>query len=167
MDASVRRGAARWTNGRTRSSAADGGLRAAASPAASTTCARYSASEARGSARERGCGDDAHAPRAVVLDRLHDLLARIHHEGAVEGDGFADGAPPEEEDLEVRKPGVLTPIGPDRERVTRAQHGKLSFSYGRPLGSDGTGADEHVDERVEVGTPGELELGVGRDGGVG
>ena len=47
-----------------------------------------------------------------------------------------------------------------------AEHRQLAGAHRPPLGADGARAREHVDERVEVRAPGQLELGAGCDGGV-
>ena len=56
-----------------------------------------------------GMGLDRDRPETaglVVLEGLDELLAGVHHEGAVGGDGLTDGLPAQDQDVEL---GLASP----------------------------------------------------------
>src|SRR6266540_4244842 len=115
------------------------------------------------------CGhrrDRAEATGLVVLEGLHQLLPRVHHEGAIGGDGFADGQPAKHQDFELGAAALLTGARGDRHDVTGAVDGELAHTHGVALGADRASTREDVDEGVEVGTPRKSKLRAGGEGGV-
>src|SRR5207244_13305504 len=97
----------------------------------------------------------------------------VHDERAVPRHWLPDRPAAEDDDLEGRVGRVLTLVRGDLQMVTRAEDDQLAAGNGTAVGSSAAGAGEHVDQRVEVLAPGQLEARAGcdrgmdeRDGGV-
>ena len=63
--------------------------------------------------------DLAEATGLEVLERLHELLAGVHHERSVRRDRLPDRLTPEDENVEVRRVVVLRLVGSDADRRHR------------------------------------------------
>src|SRR5690606_30031740 len=72
--------------------------------------------------------DRAEAAGVVVLDRLEDLLARVHHERAVEDHRLPDRPPAEQEHVQVRRPRVLDLVRLQHDGVAGAEDGELALA---------------------------------------
>src|SRR5215211_1702492 len=111
---------------------------------------------AGGALLEVGGGDRAQAAGVVVADRLDDLVARIHHEGAVEDHRLVDRLAAEQQHFEAGRAARLRRVRRHGDGVAGAEDGQLALAQRRLLLAGAAAAGEHVDERVEVRPPGEL-----------
>ncbi|MGH3621883.1 MAG: MBL fold metallo-hydrolase, partial [Sciscionella sp.] len=108
----------------------------------------------------------------------HDLVLRVRDADVVfAGDLVEHGAPPAFEDsfplewpdtvARMLEPDAGTVVpghgDPVPEGFARTQHGELAGVHRPPLGPDGAGAGQHVDQGVEVGPPRQVHLGAGQD----
>ena len=108
--------------------------------------------------REARGRHNAHAAGLVVLHRLDDLLARVHDEGAVARDRFADRPAAQEQHLPAVLRSLRLALGRAYYQcLTFAEDRQLAFGQ-RPLLASGEAVSgKHVGERVEVARPGNAE----------
>src|SRR5688572_25021575 len=70
--------------------------------------------------------DGAEAAGLEVGERVHDLLAGVHHERPVHGNRLADRRPAEDHHVQRRRPGLLVHGAVDRDRVAGTEDGELA-----------------------------------------
>jgi CheY-like chemotaxis protein len=110
--------------------------------------------------------DTAQPARLEVLERLDQLVPGVHHERPVRGDRLADRLPAEDQDVQLAAGPLLGPGGVHGQRVTRAEHGELPGAERAVIRADRARAAQHVDQRVEVAAPGQVQPGAGLQGHV-
>jgi signal transduction histidine kinase/CheY-like chemotaxis protein len=110
--------------------------------------------------------DTAQPARLEVLERLDQLVPGIHHERPVRRHRLTDRLPAEDQDVQLVAGPLLGPRGVHGQRVTRAEHRELPGPDRTVVRADRAGATEHVDQRVEVAAPGQVQLGAGLQGHV-
>ena len=97
-----------------------------------------------------------HAPQTaglIVLERGDELVAAVHHERSVPGDGLADGTTAEHQHLEGGRAGSCEAAASNGRRRPRRR--PPTARRDRPaIVADRTGPRQHVRERVELGSPG-------------
>src|SRR5262249_1593428 len=98
--------------------------------------------------------------------RLDQLGPVVHHERAVGGYRLPDGAPTEEQHLELVGAAVLLGIGGHRDHVARAEDGQTTGLDRTALGAGGARAGAYVRQRVVVAWPGQPQFGTRGDAGV-
>ncbi len=112
-------------------------------------------------------GRDAAQPAGLeVLERLHQLLPGVHHERAVRGDRLPDRLPAQDQDVQLVAGSLLGPGRVHGQRVARAENRELPGPDRTVVRADRAGAAQHVDQRVEVAAPGQVQLGAGLQGHV-
>src|SRR5438132_1999645 len=100
------------------------------------------------------CGYRAQPAGLVVRDRLGDLVAGVHDKRAIPRDRLANGLAAEHEDVQVRAATLLCGAGLHLDHVTRTENRQLAHPDGLALLTDGALPIEHVQNSVEVRTPG-------------
>jgi signal transduction histidine kinase/CheY-like chemotaxis protein len=110
--------------------------------------------------------DTAQPARLEVLERLDQLVPGVHHERPVRRHRLTDRLPAEDQDVQLVAGPLLGPRGVHGQRVTRAEHRELPGPDRTVVRADRAGATEHVDQRVEVAAPGQVQLGAGLQGHV-
>jgi signal transduction histidine kinase/CheY-like chemotaxis protein len=110
--------------------------------------------------------DTAQPARLEVLERLDQLVPGVHHERPVRRHRLTDRLPAEDQDVQLVAGSLLGPRGVHGQRVTRAEHRELPGPDRTVVRADRAGATEHVDQRVEVAAPGQVQLGAGLQGHV-
>src|SRR5947209_610398 len=93
--------------------------------------------------------DSTQAASLEVLERLAQLVLRVHHERAVPGDRLADGLTAEEQHVH----GLA---GVDLDRAALPEHGQLAGLDRVVVAAHGASAGQHVHERVVVLGPRQL-----------
>jgi len=99
----------------------------------------------------RDGGDRAEAAGLVVGKGLNDFLASVHHERSHPGDGLADRAATEDEDVEVRAATLLDLLSGDRDRVERVVVAAVGPE--RQAGSAAAASNDQVETGREVNRP--------------
>jgi signal transduction histidine kinase/CheY-like chemotaxis protein len=110
--------------------------------------------------------DTAQPARLEVLERLDQLVPGVHHERPVRRHRLTDRLPAEDQDVQLVAGSLLGPRGVHGQRVTRAEHRELPGPDRTVVRADRAGATQHVDQRVEVAAPGQVQLGAGLQGHV-
>jgi len=110
--------------------------------------------------------DTAQPARLEVLERLDQLVPGVHHERPVRGHRLTDRLPAEDQDVQLVAGPLLGPRGVHGQRVTRAEHRELPGPDRTVVRADRARAAQHVDQRVEVAAPGQVQLGAGLQGHV-
>src|SRR3954464_1512496 len=101
----------------------------------------------------RRAGDLAHLAALEVVERLDELVARVHHEGTVAGDGLAERRTREEQEAT----GTVRPQKP--HRGPRTEHGHLPFPDLGTCRSEARGSLEDVHECLEAGRDFDADVG--------
>lgn len=115
----------------------------------------------------QSAGRDCAEPSGIeILKCLSHFRFRIHDERPVVEDRLADRFAAQQEDVHPPVPGVLGGVGGDGNAVAGSQYRKLALAYRVTDRSDGSAAGEHIDQRVEIPVPSEVESGAGFDGRV-
>src|SRR5450631_2257391 len=99
------------------------------------------------------------APRVEVLERLHQLGTSVHHEWTRPRYGLANRRSTKDEHLHPRAVLLLLLRGSrQRQQIAGTEHGQLTGADRRLVRTDETVPAHDVDQRVEVPTPGQVEL---------
>src|SRR5712691_4328205 len=110
--------------------------------------------------------DDAQAAGAIVVERAGELFVRVHHEGAVPGDRFADRQTAHDVGVERRRVAILARVGTHANRAATAEYGELAGAQRTSVGGHIPCAAEHIHQRVEVCAPRNIYFGTRLDSGV-
>src|SRR3984957_3749295 len=110
--------------------------------------------------------DTAQPARLEVLERLDQLVPGVHYERPVRRHRLTDRPPAEDQDVQLVAGSLLGPGGVHGQRVARAEHRELPGPDRTVVRADCAGAAQHVDQRVEVAAPRQVQLGAGLQGHV-